>query len=226
MKILLSLFLALGLPLWAGPLKFAEPLKEVEASFEATTLSADFTFKNETAGPLIIERSETSCPCLKIAISGGKMIYNPGESGTIRATMDLTALTGTVDKSFAVWMKGDPDKSPSQILTMRAKIPELISAEPKGALVWMVGEEPLPKTVILTMKDVRPIKVTSVTATDSRFIKELKVIEEGKKYEVTVTPTSTPAMSNATIRVDTDCAYDRYRKQTIFALVKKPGPKP
>lgn len=230
-KLSASLFLTLaltlgpGLPLWAGPLTFESATKEVVASFDAATATADFTFKNETADTVILERSETSCPCLKIAIGGGRMIYKPGESGVIRATMDLAALTGTVDKSLAVWVKGDPDKHPSQILTMRAKIPELVSAEPKGALIWMVGEDPVPKTVTLTMLDSRPIKVTTVTTSSPKFTKEIKVIEEGKKYEITVTPTSTEEMANATIRVDTDCTYDRYRKQAIFALVKKPGPK-
>jgi hypothetical protein len=52
------------------------------------------------------------------------------------------------------------------------------------------------------------------------------VIEEGKKYEIVVTPASTEKVGMGVIHVETDCSVQRHRSQRIFTVVRHAMPKP
>lgn len=218
MKGISACFLALALPLAAGSLTFEKTTVESELAFDATTADFDFKFKNEGTEAVVIENLKPSCDCLKLSIQGGMMIA-PGKEGVIRATMDTAALTGIVDKPFAVFLKGDPAGKPSQVLTVHAKIPELVSIEPK-AVTWDIGGDAAPKKVTVTMNHSSPIKIISVTGANAQFKQELKTIEEGKKYEITITPAAVAAHATGVIRVVTDCTYPRHKAHSVFAVVK------
>jgi hypothetical protein len=224
MKFLLTTWLLSSFVLSAGTLKFDQTTQEIRAEIDARTVTADFNFKNETSEDVIIERYEAGCTCINTQVMGGKLAYKPGEIGTIRAAFDTSLLSGTVDKSIVLWLKGDPATKPSTTLTTRVIIPVLIEVEPK-TLVWEIDSKPEPKTVILTMKHTAPIKVLSVSSsTDDRFAHELRTIEEGKKYEVIVTPLDTQKVGMAVIHVETDCPIARHRSQRIFTVVRRPQP--
>ena len=215
---ILACLLGFALPLAAGPLTFENTTLESEVPFEATSTHVDFSFKNNGSSTVVIESCKSECPCLTAQVKGGMSIA-PGKEGVIRLSMDTAALTGVVEKKAAVWLRGDPPSKPSEVLTIRAKIPELVSVEPK-ALLWDIGSAPEPKTAIVTMNYDKPILITSVTGADGKFTQEWKTIEEGKKYEITVTPVSTSAASSGVVRVMTDCTYPRHQARNIFAVVK------
>lgn len=218
MRKFLALSFALAAPLAAGPLTFDTTSQIVDVPFEATSTHVDFSFKNSSDKPVVIDRAQSDCPCITTAIKGG-LVIAPGGTGTIRATMETKALTGTVVKPVMVWLKGDATYEPSQVLKMQANIPELVIVEPK-AIIWEVGEKPAPKKVTVTMNHTTPIHVKSVTGADGKFTQEWKTIEEGKKYEISITPASTAGLSSGVIRLDTDCTYERHRSHGIFAVVK------
>lgn len=224
MKALFLCWFAGSLTLSAAALKFDETTKEVHAGADARTVTTDFNFKNESTEDVVIDRYDAACTCINAQIQGGKLVYKPGESGVIRAAFDMSLFSGTVDKSVAVWLKGDPEHKPSILLTTKVIIPVLVEMEPK-TLIWEVGEKPAPKTVTLTMNHTEPIRVTGVSGADTRFAQELKVIEEGKKYEVIVTPTGTDKVGMGVVHVETDCKVQRHRSQRIFTVVRQPLPK-
>jgi hypothetical protein len=225
MKALLLCWFAGSLTVSAAALKFDEMTKEIRAGADARTVTTEFNFKNETAEDVIIDRYDAACTCINAQIKGGKLVYKPGESGVIRAAFDMSLFSGTVDKSVAVWLKGDPESKPSITLTTRVIIPVLVEVEPK-TLIWQVGDKAEPKTVTLTMNHSEPIRVTAVSGADARFKQELKVIEEGKKYEVVVTPASTDKVGMGVIHIETDCSVQRHRSQRIFTVVRHPLSKP
>ncbi|WP_193211854.1 DUF1573 domain-containing protein [Luteolibacter marinus] len=226
MKLIPTCWLASCLVLSAaGELTFDELTKVVEAGPDARVVTMDFNFKNETDGELVIDRYDAACTCIEAKIKGGKLIYQPGESGVIRASFDMSNFSGTVDKSLMVWMKGDRETMPSVTLTTRVKIPELVEMDPK-TLIWEKGSKVEPKTVTLTMKHTEPIRITSISGADSRFSQELKTIEDGKKYEVVVTPASTDTVGMGVIHIETDCPLKRYKSQRIFMVVRQPLAKP
>lgn len=225
MKLPLICWLAGSMSLSAGTLTFEEEVKEIKAGADARTVIADFKFKNDTDEDVIIDRYDAACTCIDAKIKGGKLIYKPGDTGVIRAAFDMSNFSGTVDKSVMVWLKGDRETTPSITLTTRVTIPVLIEVEPK-TLIWEMGGKPEAKTVTLTMKHSDPIRIKAISGADARFSQELKTIEEGKKYEVTVTPADTGNVGMGVIHIETDCAIQRYRSQRIFMVVRQPLPKP
>lgn len=225
MKAIFLCWFAASLTLSAGTLKFEEMTKEIRAEADARSVTADFTFKNESAEEVIIDRYDAACTCINAQIKGGKLVYKPGDTGVIRAAFDTSLFSGTEEKTVGVWLKGDPEHKPSITLTTRVIIPVLVEVEPK-TLIWETGEKVGPKTVTLTMHHSEPIRVSKVSGADARFTQELKVIEEGKKYEVVVTPASTEKVGMGVIHVETDCAVQRHRSQRIFTVVRHAMPKP
>jgi hypothetical protein len=217
--------MALCLPLSAGTLTFDQTEKEINAGIDAKTVTVDFTFKNQSGEDVIIEKYDAACTCINAQIKGGKLAYKDGESGVIRAAFDMGLFSGTNDKSIAVWLKGDPEQKPSIVLNAKINIPVLVEVEPKS-LIWEVGAKAEPKTVTITMKHSEPIRVKAVSGADARFQYELKTIEEGKKYEVVVTPASTEKVGMGVIHIETDCPIQRHRSHRIFTVVRQPLPKP
>ncbi|WP_265594283.1 DUF1573 domain-containing protein [Haloferula sp. BvORR071] len=218
---ILALFLAAALPLAAGTLTFESTTLSVDVPFEATSAHVDLKFENKGDKPVVIDHYKSECECLSGEIKGG-MLIEPGKGGVIRLSMDTTALTGVVEKKMGLWLQGDPAIAPSHVLTMVAKIPELVSLEPK-ALIWEIGEKPEPKKAIVTMSGDRPTKITKVSGADPKFAQEWKTLEEGKKYEITVTPAQTATASNGVVRIETDSPYKKQANRNLFTLVKPPA---
>ena len=121
-------------------------------------------------------------------VKDGKLRYAPGESGLIRAAFDMGNFSGTVDKVVAVWLDDDPTDKPSLSLTVRVHIPVLVSMEPK-TVKWELDGKPDAQTIRITMNHSKPIHVTAVESSSKAFTHEIKAIEDGKIYELVVTPT-------------------------------------
>ncbi|MES2438293.1 MAG: DUF1573 domain-containing protein [Verrucomicrobiota bacterium] len=207
----------------AAGLEFPERLKEIHATAQDSTVTVDFNFTNKGDRPVTIAKCDPSCSCMKVQISGGKLKYAPGESGVVRATMELGNLTGTQEKTIGLWLEKDPANRPSVKLDVRVRIPVLVSLEPKS-VVWSIGAEPETKTIRIVMAEGNPIRVTRVSGTSDAVRYELKTVEEGRKYELFVTPleTKTPVMS--AIRIETDCKIAKHRVQQAFAQIRKLTP--
>ncbi|MFT4175821.1 MAG: DUF1573 domain-containing protein [Luteolibacter sp.] len=206
--------------LQAGELAFPETSKELHPAPDAKTISVDFDFKNETDKPLTIAKYETACSCMSLGIAGNKMTYAPGESGKVEATFDMGNFSGEVDKEILLWMRGDPADRPSRVLKVRVNIPVLVSIEPR-TVRWQLGEKPASKTLRITMKDTKPVKILDVSTASKAFQYELKTLEEGKTYELVITPASTAEPNLAVFRIKTDCSSERHRVQQAFAIVPK-----
>jgi len=221
MKLPLLCSLAACLPLSAGSLKFEQTRKELTVGNDDKTVTVDYDFKNDSDSDASIEKYDAGCPCATVGVKDSKMTYKPGETGTIRIAFDLAMVPGTMDKAVAIFLKGDPANHPSTTLISHITVPALVEVEPKS-LMWDLGGKPEPKTVTVTMKHTEPIKIISMSGADPRFTQELKTIEEGKKYEVVITPTSTEKVGMGVVHLETDCKFDRHREQRIFMVVRKP----
>lgn len=222
MKILSGIWLALAAFAQGGGLEFTETLKEIHAGADASIVTTEFRFTNKGDKPASITKSDPGCSCLKVEISGGKFKYEPGESGVVRTTFEMGNFSGTVDKMVALWIDGDAADNPSTRLTVRVHIPVLVGLEPK-TVKWEMGTKADPQIIRIQMAEGKPIHVTKVTSSSESFACELKTVEEGKKYDLVVTPRTldTPGMS--VIRIETDCAISKHRIQQAFAVMRKPS---
>ena len=224
MRFLAPALIALCLPLAAAELKFETQLCEMTVAPDAEKVVAQFPFKNESKEEVEILEYTAGCSCITASINpAGKLKYAPGESGIIRAEFELSALAGVVEKSVALRLNGDKKDEPSVTLMTRITIPVLVDVEPK-TLTWAIGEAATPKTITLTMNHSEPIHVASINAPDKRFSQELKTIEDGKKYELVVTPVVTDAPAMGVVHIETDCKLTRHRSQRVFMVIRKPLP--
>jgi hypothetical protein len=226
MKLIISIWLTAAALVQAAGLEFSEPLKEVHPPVDVSTYTADFNFTNKSDKPVTIAKADPSCSCIKAQISNGKLKYAPGESGTIRTTFEMGNFSGIVDKTLPIYLEGDPADKPSIQLTLRVHIPVLVGLEPK-TLRWEVDGKPDPKTIQIRMAEGQTIRVTKVTSSSEAFKYELKTLEEGKSYDLIVTPMATNAPAITVIRIDTDSEIAKVRTQQAFAVMQKPSaPKP
>lgn len=223
MKIALAIWLALVALVQAAGLDFKETTKEVHAPADVKKVTADFEFTNRSDKPVTVSRYESTCSCMSVMIKEGKLRYAPGESGLIRAEFDMGNFSGTVDKVVALWIDNAPADKPSLSLTVRVHIPVLVAVEPK-TLKWKLNGKADPQSVRVTMNHTKAIRVAKATSTSEAFKLELKTIEEGKTYEVIVTPLDIKTQGLAVIRIETDCDIDKHRTQQAFAVVQKPSP--
>jgi hypothetical protein len=221
MKFVLGIWLALAAFLHAGRLEFESRLREVHASADAVTVIADFNFKNTSDKPVSIANTDSGCSCLGVEVSGGKLSYAPGESGLIRATFEVGNFSGIVDKVIALWLDKDPLDQPSQTLTVRVHVPVLVVLEPK-TVRWDLNGKPEPQTIGIRMAEGETIRVLSVKSSSPGFSLDLKTLEEGRKYDLVVTPLAMTAPSLAVVRIETDCKIARHKTHQGFAVVAKP----
>lgn len=223
MKFAISIWLTLAAMVQGAGLEFTDLLKEVNAAADSSILTVDFPFTNKGDKPVTIAKSDPGCSCLKIQISGGKLKYAPGESGVVRGTFEMGNLFGTVDKIVALWLDNDPEDKPSVKLTVRVHIPVLVGLEPR-TVKWDLGGKADPQTIQIRMAEGKPIRVTGVKSSSDAFACELKTLEEGRKYDLVVTPLVINSPGMGVIRIETDCEISKHKVQQAFAVVRKPTP--
>lgn len=224
MRYVVMLLLVFPGVLHAAGLTFQSLEQEVTAPADAATVTIDFPFKNETAGPVAIQKYDAGCSCISVQISDGKLRYEPGESGVVRAVFSTGNYMGTIERAVAIWLDSDsPTGQPSNHLKVRVHIPALVEMEPR-TLKWDVGAQAEPQTITIMMRDKEPIRVLSVSSTLDTLVHELKVIEEGRHYELVVTPQATDVAGLGILRVETDCKVPRFRVSQAFAVVRNPVP--
>ncbi len=204
-------------------LGFEEMEKTIQAPNDARSVTVDFPFTNTSDERVTIQKYDGGCTCMTVQVANNKLSYLPGESGVIRAVFDMGNFSGTVDKMVALWLDGDPAGKPSVHLKVRVHIPVLVELEPK-TLRWDVGASADPQTIQIRMNGEKPIKILSVSSTQTSFKHELKVVEEGKSYELTVTPDSTDSPGLTIIRVETDCEIARHKIAQAFGVIRAPLP--
>ena len=224
MKVAIALATVIGslVAAWsqAAELEFDNRLTEVKAPADAATVTADFPFTNKSDKTVTITKSDPGCSCLTIEVSGGKLKYAPGESGVVRTTFEMGNLSGTIDKVVALWLDDDAPNEPSVKLNVRVHIPVLVNVEPKS-VKWELGGALEPQTIQILMAEGDPIRVTAVSSSSPSFTCELKTLEEGRKYDLIVTPKVIDAPGMSVIRIETDCPISKHRVQQAFAVLRK-----
>lgn len=212
-----------GAPGTVGKLQFDAELRDVPVAPDAQQVVVDFGFANTSGRPIAIRLVEKNCTCISVEISGGKLRYESGQGGVIRATFQLDNLTGEVEKSCMLYLEGDPDNKPSHTLTALLRIPELVKLSQKS-LKWELGGKLEPQKIDIEMAYTKPIRVVSTSCSSDKFRLDLKAIEDGRRYQLWVTPGPAAETGLGLIRVETDCEIPRHRVQQAFALIRKPPP--
>jgi hypothetical protein len=224
MRTAICCWLAIAGFLPAAGLTFEKELVEIHAPPDAKMVVADFKFENKTDKPVNIVKFDKVCSCIAVQVSNGKLNYAPGESGQIRATFDMGNFSGLVDKTVVLWLDKDPVDKPSLTLTVRVHIPVLVVMSEK-TLKWSLDGSPETRKIDITMAHSKPIKIVATSCTSDNFSVEVHPLEEGKHYELWVTPAAVKEPGLAIIRIETDCDIARHKTLQAFAVIRRDPPR-
>ncbi len=170
-----------------------------------------FTFTNTGDYPVTIKRVKASCGCT--ATSLDKKTYQPGETGSITATLTIGHRVGRQKKSVTV--RTDDPKNPNYFLMLEVQIPEVLRLKPT-VLYWRKGEKREPKSLIAEVMHDEPVRITEVTCSNPKIKMELKELDKGAKYEITAAPGPDEKTRNNTVIIQTDAPKEKPKQYRAY----------
>ncbi len=207
--------------LWSSSLcaalVFDQDPVEIKPRPEQEEVETTFTFKNGGDKAVIVTGLESSCSCLEATLD--KAEYAPGEKGTGRAKFKVSSFVGRHEKTLHIYTN-DPS-APDQVLTAVIDVPEVVAIEPK-VLEWAVGDKPTAKTLTVKMTGEDPMKVLKVTPTRENVTFKVDEVKPGREYQITLTPTSTDAVTIGALKIETDSKIPKYSRQMAFFSIVRP----
>lgn len=180
----------------ASSLSWDKQKVELDSKFGENVARATYRFTNLGKDPVSLVEITPSCGC--VATEVAKLDYAPGESGTIKATIDLEDNDADLqDRTIAV-TTSDAPKNPTT-LRLIVHVPSPFEATPK-AVAWNRGDKPTAQDVVVTAgAGVEDLKLR-LESPNGDFSVDLKPEVEGKSYHVSIVPTNTSAMAFAHLR--------------------------
>lgn len=164
-------------------------------SFESATVDLGTVTKGEEAtrkvtftstgkDPLIITSVKASCGCT--TVQGGQQTVAPGARGSFELKLDTARFFGVTTKTVDVESNA---ASGTVRLTLKANIWSPVTMNPSTISFGSVlkGTKAAPRIVDITISEPEPLKIGTLTGNNPYFQTEIKTIEEGRKYQLTVT---------------------------------------
>ena len=203
-------------------LVFEEERVVHEANFEESEYTGTFVFTNKGNKPVKILEVNSSCGCTTALPS--KQIFQPGESGEISATFDYGEREGKQIKSIRV--ETDQEEENARIfLTLEVNIPSAMEYSP-SVVMWNRARETefKPKEVIIESMMEEPIEILDIVASSDLFSYKIKVLEEGKKFAISIAPENIPADHKGILRgtfvVKTSFANPLKGTLKVYAIIR------
>ncbi len=199
------------------------PVKEIEfkAKPEHTRTVAKFPFVNKGKETVTITQIQSSCGCTAALPNNNKREYAPGEKGEIEAVFDHGDRIGFQQKQITVTTSDAPTMP--TVLTLKVHIPEILKIDPPFVF-WTPQDKASPKLVRLTVGVEEPVRIIQVRTDHENFKAELKVVEEGRSYEVLVTAVNPDVDSVGMVLIQTDYPRQNPRVHRLQARVIPPPP--
>lgn len=201
-----------------GKLVFEKLLLEANAAPDQELVICDFPFTVTGEGAATIKQTSAPCSCLEAQISDdGRLTWQPGETGVVRGFFKIGTFKGTVDKEITLLMADGSQHT----LIIRMTTPELVKIEPK-TLKWNLNEKIESKSFEIQITGDDPIHIKEISGTnDEKFPHQLEVIEEGRKYRLTVAPPESAGIGFGMIRLLTDSKYQKHQSYQAFTVISE-----
>ncbi len=199
----------------AGSLEFspAKQILRIDAGEETSTAFIQVT--NQGDKPVEITKLKGRCACLSVTIPN--RVVQPGETQTITGIFETERISGEADKLIAIGTS--ESGAVDHFVTVTLDVPPLYVIE-EDMTTWERGEEPKTKKAIFRVKRDKPIRVLSATSGRSEVTCEVKTIEEGRLYELHLTPKTTNKQILGMIRIETDCEIEAHARPLAYFSVK------
>jgi len=184
-----------------------EPVFDFGEMDNTLKVEHDFILRNAGNATLKIDRVKTSCGCTVAKLAEKDRELEPGEETKISTVFVLRGRRGQQRKTITVSCNDPVNKQFK--LELKGKAVAAIMMEPQFISFGKIQEDS-PRSVpmkIYTQKKDLSFKIASVDSQALEgFQTELKVIQEGKSYELAITapPDLAPGNHTGTIKLTTD----------------------
>lgn len=141
------------------------------------------TFTNTGNAPLTITHIKASCGCT--TVEGWQQTVAPGQQGSFELKLDTARFMGAITKTVDV----ESNATNGMVrLSLKALIWSAITINPAIVSFGSVlkGTKIEPRTVEIAVTDAEPLKIAGATSNNPYFQTRMKPIEEGRKYQLTV----------------------------------------
>ncbi len=141
------------------------------------------TFTNTGKEPLTLSNIKASCGCT--TVEGWQQTVAPGQQGSFELKLDTARFMGAVTKTVDV----ESNAANGMVrLSLKALIWSPVTLHPPMVSFGTVlkGTKIEPRSVEITVTDAEPLKIGGATGNNPYFQTEMKPVEEGRKYQLTV----------------------------------------
>lgn len=199
-----------------GDLVFQPGFQSVKASAGEPTVEVTFTAANRSSEPFNIKMLESGCACLSVDID--KNPIPGGETAIVTGIFDTAKMQGTSEKRILVTAEQNQNPQ-TKFLRTRIEIAPVYVIEP-SMTTWKIGEEPETKIVEFRVARDEPIRILSAESKRAEVTCEVEVIEEGRAYNLKLTPESTENTLLGIVRIETDCELGNYARPLAYFSIK------
>lgn len=178
------------------------------------TVQARFPYTNPGHRAVTILKAESSCTCTTAEVANPRV--EPGQSGEIRAVLDLTDRIGLQVKTVTVTT--DEPGVKSVVLRLNVNIAPSVSIEP-SVLDWKIGGLLERRTAEVRLSAGVPGAIIGVESRDPRAVAALERAADGRSAQVRVALLDVSRAMHAPIVV-TVRVGDAQRRYSIYARVQ------
>jgi hypothetical protein len=219
MRFLTALLLAvLTSSLSAAPLAWEKTSVELIAKPDEKTITATFRYTNATRQPVRITSAVAGCDCTTPTVSQPDIA--PGASGELVARVALAGASGHKETTLTVIT--DDDATHPQLLRIVIAVPELVAFSSR-LLFWSPGQPPTPKSIAITLADLKRVRIEGVQTESKAFRVALERDTDPRALRVRVEPIEVRDRVDAVIYIN--AVLDDHSKQfVLYAAAPKPPP--
>ena len=199
----------------SGGLVFFPATQELQAQPGDESVEVYFTVKNPTDQEISVASIRSGCTCLAVSIDIDPI--PAGGEATITGEFDISELRGTSVKSISV----KPDRrSRPVVLSTTIQIDEIYTLV-ESLTTWRVGDDPETKTVEFRVLREEPIRILNVESQRAEVVCKLVVLEDGRAYDLKLTPDSTEGSLLGIVRIETDCELENYSRPLAYYAIQR-----
>lgn len=197
-----------------GDLVFRPGFQAIRTSAAKETVEVEFKGTNRSNQPIKIKLLESRCACLSVEIDTDPV--PPGETATVTGVFDISKMRGISEKRIMISTEQHPEV---QFLRSRIEIAPIYTIEP-SMTSWKIGEDPETKIVEFRVAREEPIHILSAESKREEVSCQVEVVEEGRAYNLRLTPDSTENTLLGIVRIETDCELEHHARPLIYFSVQ------
>ncbi len=199
-----------------GSLQFSPGSQAIKVDAGTETVETAITVRNKGAETVTLTRLESGCSCLSVEID--RKILAPGGDAVISGIFSTKKLWGPSEKTITV--QTDESLMKKAFIKIRLDVDPLYVIE-ESMTNWEIDEKPVTKTVSFEVKRVKPIRILKATSMRDEVKCELVELEEGRRYELKLTPASTENPLLGIVKIETDCEIPEHERAMAYFSIQR-----